>query len=99
VSRLRSSPAQPISHPQGTKSGAHRTENRWPSLAEHRWVNLAERHRLLDTLAAAFAEAADFESAVKWQTTAKELAPFDQHDDVQSRLDLYEQAKPFHEAK
>ncbi len=55
---------------------------------------------LLDVLAAACAEAGDFESAVKWQTTADAL----RRDDLekaagQSRLRLFELKKPFRAPK
>jgi tetratricopeptide (TPR) repeat protein len=50
----------------------------------------------LDTLAAACAEAGDFESATKWQLKAIELttAPEDK-EDFQERLELYRSKKPF----
>lgn len=51
----------------------------------------------LDTLAAAYAEAGDFESAIKWQTKAIELAPEAAKNEIQSRLDLYQEGKPFRE--
>jgi tetratricopeptide (TPR) repeat protein len=49
----------------------------------------------LGTLAAAYAEAGDFEQAVKWQQKVYELAPADQKADVQSRIDLYREGKPY----
>ncbi len=55
---------------------------------------------MLDVLAAAYAEAGDFKSAIKWQTTADAL----RHDDLekkagQTRLKLFEQKKPFRAPK
>jgi len=53
----------------------------------------------LDTLAAACAEAGDFEAAIKWQQKAIGLLatkdPLRQ--DIESRLSLYQAKKPFHE--
>lgn len=49
----------------------------------------------LDTLAAAHAQVGDFEKAVEWQTKAKELAPAEEQQDYQSRLDLYLAGKPY----
>ncbi|QDT42537.1 hypothetical protein Pan241w_26220 [Gimesia alba] len=51
----------------------------------------------LDTLAAAYADHANFEMAEKWQREAIKLAPETQSDDFQSRLDLYRLKKPFRE--
>jgi Tetratricopeptide repeat len=53
---------------------------------------------LLATLAAAYAEAGDFDATVKWQTKAVELAAAgDQKARWQSRLDLYKGHKPYRE--
>ncbi len=49
----------------------------------------------LDTLAAAYAEAGDFDVAVKWQTKALEIAPVKKRFDYQSRVDLYKVHKPY----
>jgi tetratricopeptide (TPR) repeat protein len=50
----------------------------------------------LDTLAAAFAETGEFESAVKWQSKAIELAPSPEDKrDFQARLRRYEDKKPY----
>jgi tetratricopeptide (TPR) repeat protein len=50
---------------------------------------------LLDVLAAAYAEAGDFESAVKWQNTANTIHRDDEEKTLgQSRLRLFEQKKP-----
>ena len=58
----------------------------------------------LDTLAAAYAEAGDFENAVKWQGTAVAIfeggsgqVPEDQVADFRGRLELYENGKPYRE--
>jgi len=52
----------------------------------------------LDTLAAAHAEAADFETAVKWQTRAIDLLTDEtQKEDFRSRLKLYRARQPYHE--
>jgi tetratricopeptide (TPR) repeat protein len=49
----------------------------------------------LGTLAAACAEAGDYDLAVKWETKALELAPSDQKEDLRARLKLYEEGKPY----
>jgi tetratricopeptide (TPR) repeat protein len=50
----------------------------------------------LDTLAAASAEAGDFESAIKWQSKAIELATGpDEKRELQTRLELYRDKKPY----
>jgi tetratricopeptide (TPR) repeat protein len=54
----------------------------------------------LATLAAAYAETGDFESAVKWQTKAMEMSqPAEDRDqeDNEKRLALYKAGKPYHE--
>ena len=53
---------------------------------------------LLDTLAAAYAEAGKFDEAAKWQQKAVDL--LSDHPDkveVQARLELYRQGKPYRE--
>jgi len=53
----------------------------------------------LDTLAAAYAEAGDFDAAVTWQTRAIELMGDEREkDDYRSRLVLYQAKKPYREA-
>jgi tetratricopeptide (TPR) repeat protein len=52
---------------------------------------------LLDTLAAAYAEARDFEAALRWQTKAVELAPAPHKGELVQRLKLYEQQKSYRE--
>ena len=51
----------------------------------------------IDTLAAAYAEAADFENAVKMQQQAIDLAEDEQKSRYQARLALYERGQPFRE--
>jgi Tfp pilus assembly protein PilF len=52
----------------------------------------------LDTLAAAYAEAGDFENAVKWQSKVVELAPNkESKEDGEKHLELYKKKMPFHE--
>ena len=54
----------------------------------------------LDTLAAAHAEAGEWEEALKWQTEAVQLAEKSNPDDVKGmkeRLALYKEKKPFRE--
>ena len=51
----------------------------------------------IGTLAAAFAEAGDFENAVKWQLRAIQFAPASDQAILQTRLDLFRSKKPFHE--
>ena len=52
----------------------------------------------LDVLAAAHAEAGDFDAAIKWQETALELLPDDAGDRSEwvARLELYKAKKPYH---
>ncbi len=50
---------------------------------------------MLDTLAAAYAEAGDFSSAVETQTKALAMATEMQRGDYQARLKLYQENKPF----
>ena len=51
----------------------------------------------VDTLAAAYAEAGDFEQAVRWQQMAIEMASDSGRDDYRSRLALYKSGKPYRE--
>jgi tetratricopeptide (TPR) repeat protein len=56
--------------------------------------------RYLDTIAAAYAEAGDFENAVKYQKMAVDIAgstTMGEQAGLKPRLDLYEQQKPYHE--
>jgi tetratricopeptide (TPR) repeat protein len=52
---------------------------------------------LLDTLAAAYAEAGDFDSAVTWQTRSNALlSGAEAKADGEARLKLYREKKPYH---
>ena len=52
----------------------------------------------VDTLAAAYAEAGDFDAAVKWQTKATALyEPGEDQKNAQWRLKLYQEKKPYRE--
>jgi len=51
----------------------------------------------LDTLAAAYAEAGEFTSAVIWGQTALEKAPDAQKESCRERLELYQANKPYHQ--
>ena len=53
--------------------------------------------RILETLAAAYAEAGDFPNAVMWQEKAMELAPEKLRPSVRFRLDLYNSHRPYHQ--
>jgi serine/threonine-protein kinase len=55
------------------------------------WQDAAQ----LQILAAAHAEAGDFEEAVKWQEKALGMVPESQTADLQSRLALYLAGKPY----
>ena len=57
------------------------------------WKSYAE----LDTLAAAYAEAGEFTSAVIWGLTALEKAPDSERSAASERLDLYRAGKPYHQ--
>lgn len=57
------------------------------------WTNFA----YVDTLAAAYAEAGDFELAVKWQEEAIRLGGGAYADDLQKRLRLFKAGKPYRE--
>ncbi len=47
----------------------------------------------LDTLGAAYAEADDFESAVKWANKALESAPVESQEPIRQRIALYQEKK------
>ena len=48
-----------------------------------------------DTLAAAYAEAGDFDKAVEWQKKGMDLAPAEKKADYETRLKLYQEKKPY----
>jgi tetratricopeptide (TPR) repeat protein len=54
---------------------------------------------ILSTLAAAYAESGDFESAVKWSQKAVELGKPEQKADLAKELETYKARKPFRELK
>ena len=59
-----------------------------------------KQHGILDTLAAAYAEAGDFAEAVKWQKKAIELGPSaEDKKKYEERAALYEMKKPYHQTK
>ena len=51
----------------------------------------------LDTLAAAHAEAGQFDDAIRWQEKAIELVEAEKKADYESRLVLYRAGKPYRE--
>ena len=55
----------------------------------------------LDTLAAAYAEAGDFEKAVEWQDKALKAGdiPVKDLDGARKRLELFKQKKPYREVE
>src|SRR5439155_869351 len=53
----------------------------------------------LDTLAAAYAEAGEFEKAVEYSQKAIDLADDDDKPDLESRLKLYQERKPYRQEK
>jgi tetratricopeptide (TPR) repeat protein len=59
------------------------------------------RPAFIDTLAAAYAEAGDFNNAVKWETQFLAMQNIDagNHSDAQDRLALYQAKQPYHVVK
>ena len=51
----------------------------------------------ISVLAAAYAEAGDFDKAVEWQEKATEMVPIERKPDYRARLDLYKSHRPFRE--
>jgi tetratricopeptide (TPR) repeat protein len=49
----------------------------------------------LDTLAAAYARTGDFENAIKWQEKSLEFVERSKRAEIQQRLDLYREHKPY----
>lgn len=59
-----------------------------------------KRPEYLDTLAAAYAEAGQFDKAVEWQEKAVESVAEDQNvDDFATRLELYQAEKPYRQER
>lgn len=54
-----------------------------------------ENWSYLSTLAAAYAQAGQFDRAVQWATKAIDLAPAENRGELQKRLSLYQAAKPY----
>jgi hypothetical protein len=54
---------------------------------------------MVKRLAAANAEAGEFAKAIEWQKKALELADDDDKPDLQARLELYQNNKPFRQDK
>jgi tetratricopeptide (TPR) repeat protein len=52
---------------------------------------------ILSTLAAAYAESGDFETAIKWSTKAVELGEGETREQLQKELESYKQKKPWRE--
>jgi tetratricopeptide (TPR) repeat protein len=52
----------------------------------------------IDTLAAASAEAGDFDAAVKWENQAIAMAPEKEKGGLRSRIKLYQERKPYRES-
>ncbi len=60
-------------------------------------LSMWSEFRVLEVLAAAYAEEGEFEQAVKWQTKVVSMLPPTQRADYESRLALYRERKPYHE--
>ena len=54
-----------------------------------------ENHEYLSTLAAAYAEAGDYESAIKWQRKSVVIAPEEAKEEARERLKKYQQGEPY----
>ena len=84
------------------RNGAKAIEYATKACELTKWKNA----EYVDTLAAAYAEAGDFESAIKWQkeainllTTEKEPVGWHGQADFEERLKLYQSGKPYHESQ
>ena len=77
----------------------HRDGNLAVAAAKKAWeLPMWSEFRVLDVLAAAYAEAGDFAQAVKWQEKVVSMLPPSQRSDYESRLALYWEGKPFRES-
>ncbi len=80
-----------------SRDGTKAVENATKACELTNWKNLI----YLDTLAAAYAEKGDFESAVNWQKKAIDFPPKNKLSELQAsfetRLKLYRSNKPYHE--
>lgn len=76
------------------RNGRQAVADAWVAASRGGW----RMHNRLGTLAAAYAEAGDFDNAVKWQEEAIRLAPRDQQPEYQARLELYRSQRPYREA-
>jgi serine/threonine protein kinase/Flp pilus assembly protein TadD len=76
------------------RDGAKAVENATKACERTNWKN----HEYISTLAAAYAEAGDFDDAIKWQKKAVDLLTEEQSSwhrtEYQSRLKLYQAGKP-----
>jgi tetratricopeptide (TPR) repeat protein len=80
------------------RNGAKAVEFATNACEQTNWKNADH----VNTLAAAYAEVGDFDSAVKWQKEAVNLLtekePSNQHAEFEERLKLYQSGKPYREA-
>jgi len=80
------------------RDGAKAIDNATKACELTDWKN----HRYVGTIATAYAETGDFDSAVKWQKEAIDLLTEEQSSwwraEYQSRLKLYQADKPYHQS-
>jgi hypothetical protein len=80
------------------RDAAKAVENATKACERTNWKN----HEYISTLAAAYAETGDFDSAVKWQKEAVDLLPEEQSSwwraEYQSRMKLYRAGKPYRQS-
>lgn len=79
---------------QEFRDGPKAIENATRACELSDWSNYA----FFDTLAAAHAEAGDFESAVQWQTKALQSADVMEQPGFRSRVELYESKRPYRQS-
>ncbi len=72
------------------RNGKRAVENALRACELTKWSNW----QCLDTLAAAYAEAGDFDEAVNWETKAADLATAEHRDECLKNLELYKDRKP-----